>query len=83
MNIGTFYDLAHKTMHFDLKHFSDVPLTGKMAALHSCLPTLSMILVMKITHVFRGEDHLTNTAVQVTCIDAFNVGLPYFGICLL
>jgi len=33
---------------------------------------------MKITHVIRGEDHLSNTPKQVLIYDALNSGLPRF-----
>ena len=33
---------------------------------------------MKITHVFRGEDHLTNTAAQVAMYEAFGAEVPVF-----
>lgn len=34
---------------------------------------------MGITHVFRGEDHLTNTAKQITIYEAFGFPVPEFG----
>lgn len=35
--------------------------------------------LMEITHVLRGEDHLSNTPRQVMIYDAFEWGKPYFG----
>ena len=70
--------LLHKTMHFELKHFSDVPLTRQDGSFTFMFANFVDDMVMKITHVFRGEDHLTNTAVQVAMYHAFNVGLPVF-----
>ena len=74
----TFYDLAHKMMHFDLKHFSDAPLTRQDGSFTFMFANFVDDMVMKITHVFRGEDHLTNTAVQVAMYHAFNVEIPVF-----
>ena len=34
---------------------------------------------MKITHVLRGEDHITNTAKQVLLFESFNFEKPVFG----
>jgi glutamyl/glutaminyl-tRNA synthetase len=33
---------------------------------------------MKISHIIRGEDHLTNTAIQAALCEAFNVEIPLF-----
>jgi len=33
---------------------------------------------MQISHVFRGEDHLSNTAAQVALYEAFNFQVPTF-----
>ena len=35
-------------------------------------------MLMKITHVFRGEDHLTNTALQAALYEIFDAPLPIF-----
>ena len=34
---------------------------------------------MKITHVFRGEEHITNTPKQLMVYDAFGWDYPEFG----
>jgi glutamyl/glutaminyl-tRNA synthetase len=74
----SFYDLAHKTMHFELKHFSDVPLTRQDDSFTFLFANFVDDLEMHITHVFRGEDHLTNTAVQVAMYEAFEAEIPVF-----
>lgn len=74
----TFYDLAHKHMHFELKHFSDAPLTRQDGSFTFMFANFVDDVEMKITHVFRGEDHLTNTAVQVAMYEAFGVEVPVF-----
>lgn len=74
----SFYDLAHKQMHFELKHFSDVPLTRQDHSFTFMFANFVDDVEMKITHVFRGEDHLTNTAVQVAMYEAFGIEIPVF-----
>ena len=74
----TFYDLAHKTMHFELKHFSDVPLTRQDGSFTFLFANFVDDVAMKISHVFRGEDHLTNTAAQVAIYEAFEEAVPVF-----
>jgi nondiscriminating glutamyl-tRNA synthetase len=34
---------------------------------------------MKITHVLRGEDHITNTARQILLFESLGFGLPFFA----
>lgn len=74
----SFYDLAHKEMHFELKHFSDVPLTRQDGSFTFMFANFVDDVEMKITHVFRGEDHLTNTAVQVYMYETFGAEPPVF-----
>ncbi len=74
----TFYDLAHKHMHFELKHFSDMPLTRQDGSFTFLFANFVDDCEMKISHVFRGEDHLTNTAAQVAMYEALHVEVPVF-----
>ena len=34
---------------------------------------------MNVTHAFRGEDHLTNTARQIMIFEALNLKQPKYG----
>ena len=36
-------------------------------------------LTMKITHVIRGEDHISNTPIQIAIYKALGAGVPEFG----
>ncbi len=74
----SFYDLAHKTMHFDLKHFSDIPITRQDGSFTFLFSNFVDDKEMAITHVFRGEDHLSNTAAQAAFYEAFETELPVF-----
>ena len=76
--IVKFYDLAHKEMTFELKHFSDIPLTRQDGSFTFMFANFVDDMSMEITHVFRGEDHLTNTAGQIALYEAFEIEIPTF-----
>lgn len=83
MNLGqnesvTIIDLGHGTMTFDLNHFSDFSLTRQDGSVTFMLANCIDDIAMKITHVFRGEDHLTNTAGQAALYKAFEASLPVY-----
>jgi len=71
-------DLARGSIHFELKNFSDFPLTRQDGSFTFMFANFVDDLVMKITHVFRGEDHLSNTAGQAAMYAAFKAPLPTF-----
>ncbi len=73
-----FIDLARGTIVFDLSHFSDFPLTRQDGSFTFLFVNAVDDIVMNISHVLRGEDHLSNTASQVTLYHAFNHQLPIF-----
>ena len=74
----TISDLARGSVTFDFKNFSDFPLTRADGSFTFIFANFVDDLTMKITHVFRGEDHLTNTAVQAALYMAFDSKLPVF-----
>ncbi len=74
----TITDLARGTVTFDLKNFSDFPLTRSDGTFTFMFANFVDDMLMKITHVFRGEDHLSNTAGQAALYQAFSVPLPTF-----
>jgi len=65
-------------------HFTEDS-TGDFAIMRSSgLPTYNFAVVvddalMKITHVIRGDDHLSNTIKQMALYEAFNFELPCFA----
>ena len=73
-----FYDLAHKEMIFDLKNFSDSPCNQTRWSFTFLFANFVDDHEMQISHVFRGEDHLSNTATQVAMYEAFNFQVPIF-----
>lgn len=71
-------DLAHGTINFDLTNFSDFPLTRADGSFTFIFANCIDDFLMDITHVLRGEDHLTNTANQVLLFKAFGKQAPLY-----
>jgi nondiscriminating glutamyl-tRNA synthetase len=71
-------DMSHGTITFDLKNFSDFPLTRENGTCTFMFANFVDDMMMQITHVIRGEDHLTNTAGQAMLYKAFEYPLPTF-----
>jgi glutamyl-tRNA synthetase len=71
-------DLAHGSINFDMKNFSDFALTREDGSFTFLFANFVDDLLMKITHVIRGGDHLSNTANQAALYNAFNAPLPIF-----
>lgn len=71
-------DICHGTIHFDMKSFSDIPLTRQDGTFTFMFANFVDDVAMEITHVIRGEDHLSNTAGQVAMYQACNVPVPVF-----
>lgn len=74
----TITDLAHGNVTFDLKNFSDFALSRTDGTFTFLFANFVDDLMMRMTHVFRGEDHLSNTANQAALYRAFNAPLPIF-----
>jgi glutamyl-tRNA synthetase/nondiscriminating glutamyl-tRNA synthetase len=74
-----FHDIVHGPMEFESEIISDPILLRSDG-----WPTYNYAVVvddalMKITHVIRGDDHLSNTPKQVLIYEALNVPLPEFA----
>jgi glutamyl-tRNA synthetase/nondiscriminating glutamyl-tRNA synthetase len=74
-----FQDLVHGGMEFSSEVVSDLILIRSNG-----LPTYNYAVVvddalMEITHVVRGDDHLSNTPKQVLIFEAFGWPLPAFA----
>ena len=72
-------DLVHDDITFDPKTFHDVVILRSNG-----IPTYNLTSVvddadMGITHIIRGDDHLSNTAVQINLFNAFGHKVPVFG----
>jgi len=71
-------DLAKGKVTFDMKHFSDFAITRPDGTFTFIFVNFVDDWFMKITHIIRGEDHLSNTGMQAALYDAFAVKLPTF-----
>lgn len=72
------HDMAHGITIFELKNFSDFPITRQDGSYTFLFANFVDDLTMRITHVFRGEDHKSNTANQVALYEIFNATPPLF-----
>jgi glutamyl-tRNA synthetase len=74
----TITDLARGTITYNLKHFSDFAITRQDGSCTFIFANFVDDLLMEITHVIRGEDHLSNTASQAALYHGLNKPLPLF-----
>lgn len=72
------HDLARGNVTYELKNFSDFPLTREDSSFTFIFANCVDDITMKISHVFRGEEHFSNTALQAALYSAFNAPLPVF-----
>lgn len=72
------HDLAKGTLRFNTKDLTDFPLTRTDGSFTFLFANAVDDIEMKMTHVFRGEDHLTNSASQILLYRAFNAKEPKF-----
>jgi nondiscriminating glutamyl-tRNA synthetase len=74
----TFHDIAHGDMTFDLSNISDFAVTRQDGSITFIFANFIDDMLMQITHVIRGEDHMTNTAGQIPLYQFFKVSIPTF-----
>lgn len=74
----SFLDMARGTLEFDLQHFSDFPLTREDGTFTFIFANCVDDCEMEISHVFRGEEHLSNTVNQTVLYHALGYKLPVF-----
>ncbi len=72
-------DLAHGPAGFETKHLSDPVLVREDGALLYTLTSVVDDIDMGVTHVIRGDDHMTNTAVQIQLFEALGGKVPTFA----
>lgn len=63
----------------DLASLSDPILIREDGTYLYTLPSVIDDIDLKISHILRGEDHITNTAVQLAIFDALGAKSPQFG----
>lgn len=74
----TIKDLAHEKTTFELKNFSDFTIARQDGSFTFIFANFVDDWIMNITHVFRGEDHLSNTANQAALFEALSLPLPTY-----
>ncbi len=70
--------LERGIIEFDLEHFQDFPLTRQDESVTFIFANFVDDMLMEISHVIRGNDHLSNTALQLALYKVFNVTPPVF-----
>jgi nondiscriminating glutamyl-tRNA synthetase len=75
----TFYDIVRENITFESSDFGDWVIVKKNG-----VPTYNFAVaiddhLMKISHVLRGEEHISNTPKQMMVYDAFDWEAPAFG----
>lgn len=73
-----FKDLGHGTLNFELKNFSDFAITRADGTFTFMFANCIDDITMQISHILRGEDHLTNTVGQLAVMRALNHTFPIF-----
>ncbi len=74
----TIHDLGHGDINFELKNFSDFAITRQDGSFTFMFANFVDDMLMKITHIFRGEDHLSNTAGQAALYSIYKLKLPIY-----
>lgn len=72
-------DLVRGEAHVDCASLSDQVVIREDGSYLYHLPSVVDDIETGVTHVIRGEDHVTNTAVQIQMFEALGAALPEFG----
>ena len=72
-------DLVRGPVEIDTASMSDPVLVREDGAFLYTLPSVADDIDMAITHVVRGEDHVTNTAAQIEIFRALGAPTPVFA----
>ena len=72
-------DLVRGPSHIDCASLSDPVLIREDGAYLYTLPSIVDDIDLHVTHVIRGEDHVTNTAVQIQIFRALGAAPPVFA----
>ncbi len=72
-------DAVRGPSHVDCASLSDPVLVREDGSYLYTLPSVADDVDLGITHVVRGEDHVTNTGVQIQLFEALGGPVPVFG----
>jgi len=73
------HDHVHSDVEIDTAHLSDPVLIREDGRFLYTLPSVIDDIDFAITRVVRGEDHVTNTAVQIELFEALGAPVPQFA----
>ncbi len=75
----SWHDLVHETISFPNKDIEDfVVLRSDGTPIYN-MAVVSDDIAMRITHVMRGDDHISNTPKQILLYEALGASLPIFA----
>jgi glutamyl-tRNA synthetase len=77
--VVTVDDLVHGPIEFDNAHIEDFVILRSDRHPTYHLSVVSDDVEMRITHVVRGDDHISNTPKQILLYQALGAPLPLFG----
>lgn len=77
--IVAFEDKVHKNVSFDSKVFGDFIIVGSDGIAAYNFAVVIDDALMEITHVIRGEDHLSNTPRQILLFEALGFSVPQYA----
>jgi glutamyl-tRNA synthetase len=72
-------DIVKGTVHYEGKNISDPIVIREDGSMTYMLCSTVDDMDYEISHIIRGEDHLSNTAIQKQMFEAFNATPPEFG----
>jgi glutamyl-tRNA synthetase len=75
----SFVDLIRGPVEIDTAHLSDPVLIREDGRFLYTLPSVVDDIDFAISHIVRGEDHVTNTAVQIEIFEALGAKVPAFA----
>ena len=75
----TWRDLIRGAVEIDTAHLSDPVLIREDGRFLYTLPSVADDIDFAVTHIIRGEDHVTNTAAQIEIFEALGAEVPEFA----
>ena len=73
------HDLLRGDVEIDTAHLSDPVLIREDGRFLYTLPSVADDIDFAVTHIVRGEDHVTNTAAQIEIFEALGATIPAFA----
>lgn len=74
----SFVDAAHGSLSFDTRTFGDFVIMGSDNVASYNFAVVLDDALMSITHIIRGDDHISNTPRQILLLEALGFPIPSF-----